>query len=217
MKSLLGGNAEDSMDIQIIRGSKRRDGLEAGCRMSLRISTKILAHAGSWNPIEDLYENQAGHKPTDMGPEGNASHVARGKACGKQLNEKPIPEKDISWNLDKLEEEEDRDQRHNPGPRIEQEICPHDTGNRAACPDGWDIGIPVGHEVDKTSGHSGEEVKDEITEMAQPVLNIVSENIEKPHVSEYVEKSSVQKHGGQEREPLLKGCKLSGEFRIGIS
>jgi len=66
MKGLFGGNGEDSMDVQIVRGSRRRDGLETGCRMSLRISTKILAHAGPWNPIEDFDEDHARHKTTDM-------------------------------------------------------------------------------------------------------------------------------------------------------
>jgi len=123
--------------------------------MSLRISTKILAHAGSWNQIEDFYKDQAGHKTTDMGPEGNASYTARGEACRKQLDEKPIRKKDISGNLKKLEEDENRDQRHNPGPRIKKKICPHDAGNRTARPNSWDIGIPVGNKVDESSSYPG--------------------------------------------------------------
>jgi len=217
MTSLFGCEGEDSMNIQIVGEFKRRDGLETGCRMSLRISTEILAHPGSWNPIEDFYEDQAGHKTTDMGPEGNASHIAWGKACRKQLDEKPIAEKDKSGNLDKLDEEEDRDQRHNPGPRIKKKICPHDAGNRAARSNGRNIGIPVGHKVDESSSHPAEKVKDEITNMAQPVLNIISEDIEKPHVSKDMEESPMKKHGGQEWKPLLKGCKLSREPWIRIS
>src|SRR5512136_1829691 len=217
MKGLFGGNGEDAMDIQIVRGSRRRDGLETGCCMSLRISTKILAHSGPWNPIEDFDEDHARHKTTDMGPEGNASHIAWRKACRKQLNEKPIAEKDKGGNFDKLEEDEDRDQRHYPGPRIKKKVCSHDAGNCAARPDRWDIGIPVGHKMNESSSHPADKVKDEITNMAKPVLNIVSEDIEKPHVSKDVEESPMKKHGGQEWKPLLKSCKLSREFRIRIS
>jgi len=205
------------MDIQIVREFKRRDGLETGCRMSLRISTEILAHAGSWNPIEDFYEDQAGHKTTDMGPEGNASHIARGKTRRKELDEKPIGEKDKSGNLDKLDEEEDRDQGHDPGPGIEEEISPHDAGNRAAGSNGRNIGIPVGDKVDESSSHPAEKVKDEIPNMAQPVLNIISEDVEEPHVSEDMEKPSMQKHGGQEWKPLLNWSKFCRKPWIRIS
>jgi len=133
------------------------------------------------------------------------------------LDEKPIAQKDKSGNFDKLEEEEDWDQRHYPGPRIKKKVCPHDAGDRAARPDGWDIGIPVGHKMDESSSHPAEEVKDEITNVAQPVLNIVSEDIEEPHVSEDVEKSSMKKHRSQEWKPLLNWGKLRREPWIGIS
>jgi hypothetical protein len=126
MMGLLRGNGEDSMDIQVVREFKRRDGLETRCRMSLRISTKILAHAGSWNPIEDFYENQAGHKTSDMGPEGNSSHIAWGHACRKQLDEKPVTEENESWDLHKLEKEENGYQGEDPGPGMEKEISSHD-------------------------------------------------------------------------------------------
>ena len=185
--------------------------------MPFRIATEILAHPGPWNPIEDFYEDQAGHKTSDMGPEGNASHIPWGHTCRKQLDEKPIAEKDKSGNLDKLEKEEDWNQRHNPGPRIKKKVCPHDAGNCAARSDGWDIGIPVGHEVDKTGSHPGKEIKNEITKMAQPVLNIVSEDVEEPHVPEDMEESPMKKHGGQEWKPLLKDCKLPRESWIRIS
>jgi len=42
--------------------------------------------------------------------------------------------------------------------------------------------------------------------MAQPVLNIVSEDIEKPHVPENVEKSSVQEHVRARTWRLGKGA-----------
>ena len=205
------------MDIQIIRRSNRRDGLETGRGMSLCISTKILAHARSWNPIEDFYEDQASDKTADMGPEGNASYIAWRKACRKQLNKKPIGEKDKGGDFDKLEKDEDRNQRHYSGPRIEKEVGPHDAGNCAARPNRWDIGIPVGQKMDDSSSHPAEKVKDEIANMAEPVLNIVSEDVEKPHISEDMEKSPMEKHGGQEWKPLLKDCKLYRELRIRIS
>ena len=87
--------------------------------MPFSVSADILIHAGSWNPIEDFNEDQASYKTADMGPESNASHIARGNTCRKQLDEKPVTEKDKSGNFDELEEEEDRDQRHDSGGRME--------------------------------------------------------------------------------------------------
>jgi len=50
--------------------------------------------------------------------------------------------------------------------------------------------------MDEPRSHPTEKIKDEIANMAQPVLNIISEDIEEPHVPEDVEKSSMKKHGG---------------------
>jgi len=87
--------------------------------VSFGISAELLTHTGSWNPIEEFYEDQAGYETTDMGPESNASHIARGKTCRKQLDEKPVTKKDKSGDFDELEEKEDRNQRHDPGGRME--------------------------------------------------------------------------------------------------
>jgi hypothetical protein len=71
--------------------------------------------------------------------------------------------------------------------------------------------------VDETSSHPAEKVKDEIANMAKPVLDIISEDVEKPHVSEDVEKSPMKKHGGQEWKPLLNWSKFCRKPWIRIS
>jgi hypothetical protein len=71
--------------------------------------------------------------------------------------------------------------------------------------------------VDQASCHTAEKIKDEISNVAEPVFNVISEDIEKPHIHEYMKKSSMQKHGSQKREILLDSGKVSRESWIGIS
>ena len=78
---------------------------------------------------------------------------------------------------------------------IEEEISSHDSWNGTACSDGGDIRIPVREEVDQASRHATEKIEDEISNVAEPVFDVISEDIEEPHVSKDVKKSSVKKHG----------------------
>jgi len=71
--------------------------------------------------------------------------------------------------------------------------------------------------VDQTRRHTAEKIEDEISNVAEPVFDVISEDIEEPHVSKDVKKSSVKKHGAKKREILLEPCKVSGELWIGIS
>jgi len=71
--------------------------------------------------------------------------------------------------------------------------------------------------VDQASCHTAEKIEDEISNVAEPVFNIVPEDIEKPHVHDNMKESSVKKHGGQKGEILLEPCKVSGEFWIMVS
>ncbi len=107
-----------------------------------------------------------------------------------------------------MEKEKDRYQCQDPGTGIEKEISSHDTRNGSACPNGRDFGIPVRHEVDKTRSYPAENKEDKIPDVTDPVLDIVSEDIEKPHVSEDVKQSSMKKHGGEKGKPLLECGKL---------
>ena len=132
------------------------------------------------------------------------------------MNEEPVSEKDESGDLNELEKEEDWDQSKNLGAGIEEEIGSHDTRDGSACSYGGDFGVPVRVKMDNARCDSAEEVEDEIPAMTEPVLNIISENVEEPHIAEDVEKTAVEEHRGDEGEDLFEGCKLGGEARIGI-
>jgi len=71
--------------------------------------------------------------------------------------------------------------------------------------------------MDHTGGQTAEDIKDEISNVTQPVFDVIPEDVKKPHVHDDMKESPVEKHGGQKREVLLKTCKMSGNFRIGVS
>jgi hypothetical protein len=71
--------------------------------------------------------------------------------------------------------------------------------------------------MDHSGSHTTEEIEDEISNVPQPVFNVISEDIKKPHVHDDMEEPSVEKHGGQERKILPETCKVSSNFWIGVS
>jgi hypothetical protein len=71
--------------------------------------------------------------------------------------------------------------------------------------------------MDHTRGNAAEEIKEQVSNVAEPVFNIVPEDVKKPHVAEDVEEPSVEKHGGQKRENLLKSRKMGSNGRIRVS
>lgn len=71
--------------------------------------------------------------------------------------------------------------------------------------------------MDQTSRHTTEEIEGEISDVAQPVFNIIPEDIEKPHIHDNVKEPSVKKHRGQEREILFETGKVSSQFWAGVS
>jgi len=53
--------------------------------------------------------------------------------------------------------------------------------------------------------------------VTQPVFDVIPEDVKKPHVHDDMKESPVEKHGCQEREILAESCKVSSNFRIGVS
>jgi hypothetical protein len=53
--------------------------------------------------------------------------------------------------------------------------------------------------------------------VADPIFNIVPEDIEKPHVHNNMKESSMKEHGSQKREILLEPCKVSRKSWIVVS
>ncbi len=150
--------------------------------MSLGKSAETITQTCPGNCIKYFDENETGDKTTDMGPKRNAPNIARGEASRKQLKEKPIPEKDKGRDLNELKKEKDRDQCHDPGTGIEEKISSHDARNRSTRSNGRDFGIPISEEVNQASGHTTKNIEDKVSNVTKPILYVISEDIEEPHV-----------------------------------
>jgi hypothetical protein len=98
------------------------------------------------------------------------------------LKEKPIPEKDKGRDLNELKKEKDRDQCHDPGTGIEEKISSHDARNRSTRSNGRDFGIPISEEMNQASGHTTKNIEDKVSNVTEPILYVISEDIEEPHV-----------------------------------
>jgi hypothetical protein len=98
------------------------------------------------------------------------------------LKEKPKPEEDKCRELNELKKEKDRDQCQNSGTGIEKKISSHDARDRSTRSNGRDFRIPIGEEMDQPSSHTTKKIEDKISNVTEPVFDVISENIEKPHV-----------------------------------
>ena len=185
--------------------------------LSLRIVPKPFVHTCPWNHPQDFNENQTGDKPSDMGPPGHSSGAAGSESSGEYLYEKPVSEEDKRRYFKELKKENDGDKGQDPRARIEKEVPAHDTGNSPARPDRGDLRTPVGEKVDESGHDAAQNVKEKISDMSEVILDVVTEDIEKPHVPQDVKNSSMKKHRRQEREDLLECREVNRDRRIRVS
>jgi hypothetical protein len=59
-------------------------------------------------------------------------------------------------------------------------------------------------------GHAAEEIEEKIAEVAQTVLDIVTEDPQTPHVAEEMEPTPVKEHVGEERDRALRKRDVEG-------
>jgi hypothetical protein len=59
-------------------------------------------------------------------------------------------------------------------------------------------------------GHAAEEIEEKIAEVAQTVLDIVTEDPQAPHIAEEMDPAPVKEHVGEERDRALRQHKMAG-------
>jgi hypothetical protein len=63
--------------------------------------------------------------------------------------------------------------------------------------------VPVDREVRDPGGQTTEKIEKEITEVPAPVLHVVPEDEQGPHVAQEVNETAVKEHEREKREDLL--------------
>jgi len=71
--------------------------------------------------------------------------------------------------------------------------------------------------VNQASGNPAKQVEEKVTEMAKPIFDVISEDIEEPHIPKDMHKTTMEKHRGKEGEDLFESRKLSGKDWVRIT
>ena len=154
-------------------------------------------------------EEHAGEKACDMGPDGDAADIfsARfGEDCGsgEELQNEPVSEHEPGG---KVKEKNGREPDEHARLGIKDDVGAEDTGNSSAGPDHADHGVGIDGDLAEIGADSGEQIKDEIREVAEVVFDVIPENVKEEHVAEDVHPSFMKEHGGEEgNDDLRKTC-----------
>jgi len=68
----------------------------------------------------------------------------------------------------------------------------------------------------KAGNQAAKQVENKISDRPKPVFNVISKDIEKPHVSQEMPEAPVNEHEGEEGKYLLGRGKIGADFRYGI-
>ena len=163
----------------------------------------------------------AAGRETPREPGGEARHVRperdaplrpgrRGDRpdAAEHLEEEPEAEEADRRDLDDLDEDEDRHQREHARPREEDEVGAQHARDGAARADRRDVASRGSTRHLREAGHrAAQEVEDQVAAVPHPVLDVVAEDPEVPHVPEEVQPAAVQEHRRTRRS---RGWKLAG-------
>jgi len=116
------------------------------------------------------------------------------------LHQEPKDEEEHRRNFNDLQKNKNRYERENPCKRVRHHIRAQNARDRPARSDAGDRGLRIQYRVDNSRAQTADQVKYEVREMAQAVLNVVSENPEVPHVADQMEPASMQEYRSEERQ-----------------
>ena len=114
--------------------------------------------------------------------------------AGQELADEPQSQKDHCGDRQRKNNNECEDAR----PGVEENVRAHHTGDGSAGAHGWDVGMEIEQHVQQSGAEPAREVKKEIQEVAEEILDIVPEDPKKEHVSGDVQEAGMEKHAGDQ-------------------
>ncbi len=168
----------------------------------MRLSPPVVLIAVAVFAWEQADENHADQKAADVGPICHAASFRRScETCGatEELDDEPKSEDDEGGDLDKLDEDENGNERQHARSRIRHQIRAEHAGNGSAGADAWNCRVVVQHGVEDSGSNAAQQIEYEVREVAEAVFDVVSENPQVPHVSDQMKPPAVQKHGREKR------------------
>ena len=181
--------------------------------MSPRVAMRVvgplpLRLARATPQTREAADDEPEHEPADVPPPRDPAAGARGERQGaaEELEHEPETEIEDRRDRDDLEEEEDRQQRDDAGVRVHHDVGAEHAGDRAAGADGGDGRARLQRGVERARGETGGEIEHEIARVTEPVLDVVAEDPEVPHVADDVEPAAVQEHRREQRAERRHEC-----------
>jgi hypothetical protein len=176
---------------------------------SLQGMGKSLADPGSRKGKEELYGSQTEDKSPYMSLISDSACLSMAQRGENELDQGPVAQEENGRQLKEKGKKEYRNHCEDPRTRKKEEIGPHNAGNGSTGTYGWERGVPVGRKMDQRGSHTAQDIECEKTGWTQPVFHVVSKDIEKPYVSEQMEKSAMEEHIAEEWNELLQEGELS--------
>src|SRR5437879_6193677 len=154
------------------------------------------------------------------GSENEASHVCKiGHATGlhvrhltrvDELSEEPETDQECRWNERYLHKDEDQQDGLDPIARIGHQERTHHGRDGSARPEVWNGGVGRGGDLRQRGCQSSQEIERKVSPSAHRIFDLRTEGPEKNHVDDDVRPAPMQKHGGQDRDPVVAGNNLGG-------
>ena len=148
-------------------------------------------------------ENGPGDKATQMRPERDATPFGaeRGQPAD-HLQQQPVPEHgDGRYGDGRYDEAQEYEQVHVDA-RIKNDVRAHDTADCAGGADHRYGRARVSNDLRAGGAQSAQDVEDCEAYRAHRILDVVTEDPEKPHVAENVHPAAVHEHGRHHGDPV---------------
>src|SRR5579883_2709444 len=154
------------------------------------------------------HQHHACDKSTDVGPPGDPSRfqawcTERGDAVEK-LADEPETDHDQRRYVNDREEEEEGKNNRDSGAGVGDHVCAEDACDRPARTNGWNGRVGCDQDLGKVSDDAARQVEEHVPQVAETVLNVVTEDPQKEHVAAEVEPAAVEEHCRDQRDQC--GC-----------
>ncbi len=123
----------------------------------------------------------------------------------KQLNKEPEDEIKYGWNLEKEWEKEDWKQNNESRRRKKHQIRTEHARDRARGAYRWKRRIRICQQLREASDAAAEQIEVRKSDRSHPVLHIVAENPERPHVGDDVEPAAMKELIREDRPVTIYG------------
>jgi len=137
--------------------------------------------------------------------DSSGSAASEGVDPREKLHDVPQAQKDHGWHGQR----EDKNQGKNARPGVKQYVSAHHAGYGPARTQGRKVGVQIEEHVQQTRPDSTAQIKEEVRNVPEEILDIVAEDPEKEHVSGEVQEAGMEKHAGNQGH--------EGYFKAGMS